>query len=172
MIKLFSLNLCVLFILPFILLMSSCEEPQPKSPVTDFSAELKVKYNNMDICGEFSNTRQGVMTFSATSPETIKGIKYSYKSGELSMSLDGLECIVSPEYLPESNFVNCIYECMTLLKDENNYTYKTRENDNAIFNAKAGKEYTVYTQKDTGVISKIETELIVAEFSNQKSFQD
>lgn len=174
--KLFSLNLYVFLILSLLLLFTSCEEPKPKEPVTDFSAELKVSVNNvnnMDIGGDFSNTRQGVMSFSIASPEPLKGIKYSYKNNELTMSLDGLECIVTPEYLPESNFVNGIYECMTLLKEENNYTYKIQESNTVLFNVKSeGETYTVYTQNDTGLISKIEADTFTAEFSNQQKFQE
>lgn len=161
--KLLSLNLCVFFIL----LLCSCQEPQPHAPAVDFSAEITVAVGGVQISGGFSNTRQGVMTISVTSPDSLSGVKYGYKDGKLELSLDGLVCRTTSVYLPAQSFANRIFDCMTLLKNEESYTYNSRKENNAVF--KAG-EYAVYTDFETGLISKIETEEMTAEFSNQQGY--
>lgn len=171
--KLFSLHLCVFFVLSFLITLTSCEKPKPKLPITDFSASMSVIVNDMEIQGEFSNTRQGLMSFSVKSPQTIEGMKYNYQNGELTLALDDLSCVTIPEYLPSTNYIKQIHSCMELLNNETKYVFNSAEENINLFTANSQEgEFKIYCNKDTGIIDKIETNDAVAEFSNQKSFQE
>lgn len=170
--RLFSLILCVFFILSVCFCMTSCGELQPQLPITDFSGEICVNTNNTQIKGSFSNNRQGVMTLTVTSPDNIKGMKYEYKDELLTIKFEGITTETVLGNLPADNFINLLYDCMFNLNDKEILSLDSFDEQSAIYSVKSSKNtYKVHTVTDTGIITKIECEAMQAEFSNQKQFE-
>ncbi len=167
--KLFMLNLCVFFIFAF----SSCSNNVPKEPVTNFSATMQVQSENINLTGEFSNTYQGVMTFSITSPNTIKGLKYIYMDNKLEVSLENIKCDTTWDYLPKVNYLNMLYNCLYQFSKEENLNPKEINEFENWYSINANDtQYDIYTNTQTGFISKIETENLKINFSSQKQFTE
>lgn len=171
--RLISLILCVFFICITGFCFTSCSETQPKPPVTDFSGEICVNTNDTQINGSFSNNRQGVMTFIVTSPDNISGLKYEYKDEVLTVSFEGITTETVLGNLPSDNFINLLNDCMFNLNNEENTNLSSFDEQSAVYNVKSSENtYSVYTQTDTGIITKIENDAMTAEFFNQKKFKE
>jgi hypothetical protein len=103
-------TVCVFFILP-IFILSGCNEgkadfvPEIK---TNFSAEFEAEYNESIFKGNVSSNRQKVATINITYPETISGIKISYRSSEMKLCREELVCSADEAYLPETSLPRVI----------------------------------------------------------------
>lgn len=165
--KIFLLNLCAFFLFVF----SSCGVSAPQKPVTNFSATMQVNMNNQQVTGEFSNTYQGVMTFSVTSPDTLKGFSYVYKDNKLQLSFENINCDTTCEYLPENNYLNRLYACLHSLGKEENYSCKSSDETETCYTVSAENlNFNIYTNSKTGIINKIEADGIEIVFTKQKAF--
>lgn len=173
--RLFSLILCVFFICIIVTGFTSCSEAetQPQLPVTDFGGEICVNTNNTQIKGSFSNNRQGVMTLTVNSPDSIKGMKYEYKDELLTINFEGIITETVLGNLPQDNFVRLLYDCMFNLNNEENIKLSSFDEQSAVYNVKSSENtYKVYTITDTGIIVKIECDAMQAEFSAQEQFKE
>ena len=165
--KLFLLNLCVFFVF----ICSSCGSNSVVSPVTNFSATMQVQWDDVDITGDFSNTYQGVMTFSVSKPDTLNGFKYVYKDNELEMFFENLKCNTTSDYLPKDNYLNRLYACLNELGRVEKLDYENINNTQNCYTINTdNRKYEIYINSKTGLIEKIESENFTFTFSNQKEF--
>ncbi len=170
--RLFSLILCVFFICTISCFFTSCDEIQPQYPVTDFSGDISINTNNTQIKGSFSNNHQGVMSFTVDSPDSINGMKYEYKNKLLTVNFEGIITEIVLENLPKDNFINLLYDCMFNLNNDESLNLSSFNEQTAVYNVKSDiNTYKVYTETDTGIITKIECETLQAEFSAQEKFK-
>lgn len=166
--KLFFLNLCVFFVFVF----SSCGGNATVPPVTNFSAVMQVKWDDVNITGDFSNTYQGVMTFSVSNPDALKGFKYVYKDNELEMFFENLKCNTTADYLPEDNYLNRLYTCLNELGRVEELNFENvNDRQNFCTLSVDDKKYEIYINSKTGFIEKINSENIIYTFTEQKDFK-
>lgn len=167
--KLFKLNLYVFFIFAF--LMSSCKSQSPIKPVTNFSAIAEIQADNIKLIGEFSNTYQGLMTFSVTEPETLKGLNYVFKNNELEISFEEIKLNTTNEYLLDENNIKLLFDCFYNIGKEE-YTCIDSDEFQACYETDVnGRTCLVYINQQNGMIEKIETENMNIIFGSQKSFE-
>lgn len=165
--KLFFLNLCVFFVFIF----SSCGGNSTVPTVTNFSATMQVQWDDIDITGDFSNTYQGVMTFSVTNPDTLKGFKYVYMDYELEIFYENLKCNTTYDYLPKDNYLNRLYTCLNELGRVEEPDFKNINDTQNCYTLNADNiEYKIFINSKTGIIDKIDSDNLTFTFSNQKEF--
>lgn len=95
-----SRTLCVFFCALF--LLGGCEAKTP--PATDFSAAFSAAYRGMTVEGNLSRSRQGLLTIKLSKPETLGGLRVSYRNGELQLGRNRLLCTADEAYLPDDSF--------------------------------------------------------------------
>lgn len=167
--KLFSLVFFVLFL--FIPVISGCSPQAPPDPVTDFSASAVMQYGDTEIQGELTSTRQGIMTFSVTAPEVLQGMKYSYKNGELTMSMNDLNCTAPLEYFPQQGFAQILFACLQTMNSYDTMSFQKYESDLAVFTGTGSDVSCTFTaDKSSGLLQTLETDSLAVTFSDVEKF--
>lgn len=167
--KLFSLVFFVLFL--FIPVFSGCSPQAPPDPVTDFSASAVIQYGDMEIQGELTNTRQGNMTFTVTAPETLQGMKYSYKNGDLTISMNDLNCTAPLAYFPQQGIAQTLFACLQTMNSYDTMAFQKYAAESAVFSGTSAEVSCTFTADiSSGLLQTLETDSFTVVFSDVQPF--
>lgn len=104
--KLYQRVIVLLSVLTTILL-SACGSPPTLNAV--YEGEIQATDGTMNYTGYLVSDGDSLRV-SLTSPDTVAGLCYEFKDGELHTTLNGLDCITSADSLPDIAFPKLLYK--------------------------------------------------------------
>lgn len=151
-----------------IILFSSCNN-KPQLPNNDFSAQVDVEYNEVNIKGNIVMNKNKMMQFSVTYPDSMAGYTYCYKDGKLEIKYGNMVVSGEENYLPQNSFCKILYNVLISLSDESNCTLINSTSAVAEYRGSCiNGNYLITCEYCTGAIRKIFVEDLsfVACFTN------
>lgn len=125
--------LCLLVIfMMFVFFGCSQAQTQLQSISSDFSADFIAQFKNDTYTGRVSCTRQGLITITVKTPETLSGLSVKYNNSQLQLCEDNLVCSADEAYLPETSFPSILKSVLDAVRngrytlvgtDDNESTY-------------------------------------------------
>ena len=147
----------------FFIFLCGCGAPG-KSAVTDFTADFPANYRELNLSGKISTDRRGIMNIEITTPDTLSGIKISYKNGETELKRAGLICTAEEAYIPESAFPSQLKSALNTyvnaVINEN-----AKPNGGSLALEKDGRRFE-YIIDENGYITKITSDGLSVDFCN------
>lgn len=119
----FLTALCVFFLLP-IFVLTGCGEQQQNHKfaesadlTADFSSDFTARYKDMELKGHISSSRQKMINVQITSPPSLSGLEFGYKSSEMHIKRDDMICSADEAYIPQGSFPSIIKEVFSGIAD-------------------------------------------------------
>ncbi len=137
-----------------VFIMHGCSESSPPKINCAYEGNAGIVYNGMECKGHISYVNTDTASVSISSPETLKGIKFSRSDGSCTFSLDNLLCRSGCRLTNNNSFESCLFSAFDgiskgnlTLKDEKDgiYTFVSDENDITCDTDKSGKLISVKT---------------------------
>ena len=158
------------FIFVMVLLFCGCQnkdDDKSRTLKTDFSADFCAEYHGMEIEGNISANRQGVIGLHISSPQTIEGLNLSYKNGEVELKRDNMICSADEAYLPCTSFPCLLKNILTGIAD-GRAVLSTENSDINCYNLKIENQPCIITADKEGKIidARINGKDFYIEFSN------
>lgn len=139
----------------FIMSLCSCTADMPLKPVCYFTAEAQFVTDNTEFSAVVTSAQGQNIVIEVTSPDTLKGLTYTYTTDTLYIEYDGLKCTTNSDYLPaDSPFQVIIDTLLSLSYSEPEYM-KTDGNSSCYKGVSSSGEFTVYTESTTGFIQSV-----------------
>ncbi len=147
----------------FFMFLCGCGASE-KSAVTDFTADFTANYRELKLNGKISADRRGILNIEIITPDTLNGIKISYKNGGTELKRDGLICTADEAYLPECGFPS---QLKSALKTYVNAVINesAHPNSGGITLEKDGRRFE-YIIDENGYITKITSDGLSVDFCN------
>ena len=102
--------LCVVFSV-LAVLFCGCDKQARKGAVkTDFTAAFEGEYRGLSVKGEVTSSRQGFLSLSLQSPETLSGARFCYQDKALSFGQSGFSASADEAVLPCDSFPSLLHE--------------------------------------------------------------
>ena len=134
----------LIFVLICVLSLCSCSVKKTVVPITsNFSADLRIEYDNLVSEGNIEFVNVSDFTVNITSPETINGLKIDVNADKIDVDYKGLNCTNLYDFSAVSMFLDAV-------KDLNFSTDFKYDDGKIEFDG-----YEIYI-RDDGFIEKIE----------------
>ncbi len=147
--------LCVFFLLPiFVFAGCGSQEQNRKTAETvdltaDFSSDFTAQYNDIKLKGRLSSNRQKLINIQITSPSSLDGIEFGYKSSELHIKRDDMVCSADEAYIPQGSFPSLIKEVCAGIAD-GRAVLKKKDNGVGTYELKTSQGSAVITANNQG----------------------
>lgn len=139
----------------FILSFCSCTAQEPIKPVCYFTAQAQFNTEDIEFSAIVTSARGQNIVIEVTSPDTLKGLTYTYTNDTLYIEYEGLKCTTNSDYLPpDSPFQVVIDTLISLSYSEPKYL-KTDGDCNYYTGMTQSGEVTVCTDSTTGFIQSV-----------------
>ena len=113
-----------------VFIMHGCSETAPPQINCAYEGNASIVYNDMECEGHISYVNANTASVSISSPETLKGIKFSRSDGSCTLSLDNLLCKSGCRLTNKNSFEGCLFSAFDsinsgglTLKGEKNGVY-------------------------------------------------
>ncbi len=98
----------IMIISVFLLTLSACGKPN-RSIEADLGGEIHATDGQRNYIAAVT-AREDSLTLTLSAPESVAGVSYIFRGGELRTALNGLECVTSVDDLPSGSVVSLLYE--------------------------------------------------------------
>lgn len=156
----FLTALCVFFLLP-IFVLTGCGEQQQNHKfaesadlTADFSSDFTARYKDMELKGHISSSRQKMINVQITSPTSLSGLEFGYKSSEMHIKRDDMICSADEAYIPQGSFPSIIKEVFSGIAD-GRAVQKKRDSGVATYELKTSQGSACITADNQGKPQKI-----------------
>lgn len=152
--------LCVFFLLPVFVFAGCGEEQQNHKTVefadltADFSSDFTARYKDMELKGHLSSSRQKMVNVQITSPSSLCGLEFGYKSSEMHIKRDDMTCSADEAYIPQGSFPSLIKEVCAGIAD-GRAVQKKRDNELVTYELKTSQGSAGITADNQGKPQKI-----------------
>lgn len=140
----------------FIVTLCSCKVAPPTKPVCYFSANAQFKMGDTEFCAVVTSAQGQNIVIEVTSPDTLKGLTYTYANDTLYIEYDGLKCTTNSDYLASNSpFQVVIDTLLSLSYSEPEFLQSDGDNSYYTGMSQSG-EFTLCADSATGFIKSLE----------------
>ncbi len=149
----------------FVVTLCSCKVYSPAKPVCYFTANAQIKTGDISFDAVVTSAQGKNIVVEVTSPDTLKGLTYTYTNDTLYIEYDGLKCTTNSDYLLSHSPVQVVIDTLLSLSYAEPEFVQTDGDSSYYTGVSQSGKFTLCTESSTGFIESLEPSYTDCEIS-------